>query len=176
MISILEIESPIGKLLAGATGKGLCLLEFTDGERASRELKELESLLGDASSAGNNKYTRQIKKELKEYFSGKRKEFTIPLVIPGSDFNVSVWNELLKIPYGTTLTYNEQAKKMGKQKAIRAIAHANGLNRIAIIIPCHRVIGSGGELTGYGGGLHRKKWLLEHEGRFSGKPVELSLF
>lgn len=176
MISLLEIESPIGKLLVGAGSQGLCLLEFADGERPARELRELEILTGESATEGSNKYTRQAKKELNEYFRGKRKEFTVPLFMPGSDFNVSVWNELLKIPYGKTLTYNEQAKNMGKPKAIRAIAHANGLNRIAIIVPCHRVIGSGGELTGYGGGLQRKKWLIEHEMKNSGKPVELSLF
>ena len=101
--------------------------------------------------------------QLTEYFNGARKEFTLKLNPQGTDFQKKVWAELLKVPFGKTRTYLEQSKKLGDVKAIRAVASANGKNPIWIIIPCHRIIGSDGSLTGYAGGLWRKKWLLEHE-------------
>ena len=102
-------------------------------------------------------------KQLKEYFDGKRIEFDFPINPQGSDFQKRVWDSLLEIPFGKTMTYMEQAKKMGDVKAIRAVASANGKNPLWIVVPCHRVIGTNGSLTGYAGGLWRKKWLLEHE-------------
>ncbi|MCU0371019.1 MAG: methylated-DNA--[protein]-cysteine S-methyltransferase [Bacteroidales bacterium] len=102
-------------------------------------------------------------KQLDEYFSRDRKTFDLPLDLHGTDFQRRVWNELLHIPYGKTVTYKELALKLGDIAAIRAVAAANGANPVSIIIPCHRVIGSDGSLTGYAGGLWRKKWLLEHE-------------
>jgi len=107
-------------------------------------------------------------KQLKEYFAGKRKDFDLPLKQKGSDFQQIVWQELLKIPYGTTITYNRQSQKMNNPLAIRAIAAANGKNDLWVIVPCHRVIGSNGSLTGYAGGLWRKQWLLQHEARIMG--------
>ncbi|PAW94264.1 cysteine methyltransferase [Mucilaginibacter sp. MD40] len=107
-------------------------------------------------------------KQLEEYFAGSRKEFDLPLNQPGSDFQKTVWQELLKIPYGTTITYGQQSQKMQNPLGIRAIAAANGRNNLWIIVPCHRVIGSNGNLTGYAGGLWRKKWLLEHEAKVCG--------
>mgnify|MGYP000026156313 FL=1 len=101
--------------------------------------------------------------QLQEYFDGKRKDFDIKLNPEGTDFQKKVWNQLLEIPYGKTLSYLELSKQLGDVKAIRAVANANGKNPIWIIIPCHRVIGSDGSLTGYAGGLNRKQWLLEHE-------------
>lgn len=101
--------------------------------------------------------------QLREYFEGVRKKFNLPLQPQGSDFQKRVWDELLQIPYGKTMTYLELSKKMGDEKAIRAIAAANGKNPLWIVVPCHRVIGSDGSLVGYAGGLWRKKWLLEHE-------------
>jgi len=101
--------------------------------------------------------------QLQEYFDGKRKDFDIKLNPEGTDFQKKVWNQLLEIPYGKTLSYLELSKQLGDVKAIRAVANANGKNPIWIIIPCHRVIGSDGNLTGYAGGLNRKQWLLEHE-------------
>jgi AraC family transcriptional regulator of adaptative response/methylated-DNA-[protein]-cysteine methyltransferase len=100
----------------------------------------------------------------------------LPLVTPGTEFQQAVWKELMNIPYGSTRSYHEQSVAMGNPGSIRAVANANGMNRISIIIPCHRVIGSDGHLTGYGGGLKRKKWLLEHEKKYSGKAFDLSLF
>jgi AraC family transcriptional regulator of adaptative response/methylated-DNA-[protein]-cysteine methyltransferase len=140
------------------------------------EYKDLARHFNTTIDDGENRHFKPLIKQLKEYFEGSRKEFSIPLVTPGTDFQQSVWNELRTIPYGTTRSYLEQSVAMGKPGSIRAVANANGMNRISIIIPCHRVIGSDGKLTGYGGGLKRKKWLLDHEKKNSGQPVDLSLF
>jgi AraC family transcriptional regulator of adaptative response/methylated-DNA-[protein]-cysteine methyltransferase len=110
-----------------------------------------------------------LAQQLKEYFEGIRKEFSVPLFLPGTDFQRAAWESLQRIPYGTTRSYRQQALDINKPEAVRAIAGANGMNRIAILIPCHRVIGSDGQLTGYGGGLWRKKWLLDFESEHSGK-------
>jgi AraC family transcriptional regulator, regulatory protein of adaptative response / methylated-DNA-[protein]-cysteine methyltransferase len=117
----------------------------------------LDDYLNAELVPGKSKYFNQLNNELKEYFEGKSRVFTVPLVIPGSEFQQKVWSVLKEIPYGKTRSYKEQAIAMGNLKAIRAVAKANGDNRIAIIIPCHRVIGSTGELVGYSGGVWRKK-------------------
>lgn len=109
--------------------------------------------------------------QLDEYFTGEREKFTISVNPIGTEFQGKVWNELSKIPFGKTITYLEQAQKFGDEKAIRAIANANGQNPIPIIIPCHRVIGTNGKLTGYAGGLLKKQWLLEHEGALQQKTL-----
>lgn len=176
MIKTTKIITPIGEMIAGATKDGLCLLEFSDRQTPLPEFKVLEKFFGSEIKEGRHKYLRQSKKELKEYFSGKRKEFSVPLVTPGSEFQKSVWNILRKIPYGTTISYQKQADILKNPGSVRAVAQADGSNRIAIIIPCHRVIGSDGKLVGYGGGLERKKWLLNHEKKHSGKPSEQELF
>lgn len=115
------------------------------------------------SSSEIPEFAKDCVQQLEEYFAGERVEFNLKLNPQGTDFQQSVWNELLTIPFGKTRTYLEQTKKIGDPKAIRAVASANGKNPIWIIIPCHRVIGSDGSLTGYAGGIWRKKWLLEHE-------------
>jgi AraC family transcriptional regulator of adaptative response/methylated-DNA-[protein]-cysteine methyltransferase len=176
MIKTIKIETPIGEMIAGATDEGVCLLEFHDRKILTSEYKDLSILLNTSFEEGENKHLKTLRKQLKEYFEGKRKEFTVPLIIPGRPFQQSVWNELLNIPFGTTRSYMEQAIALKSPGSIRAVANANGVNRIAIIIPCHRVIGSDGQLTGYGGGLTRKKWLLDHEKKYSGKPVDQTLF
>ena len=176
MIVRTRIESPLGELLAGATDEGICLLEFDGGNRALRESDDLVKKLGTEICDGINSHIEELKNQLKEYFDGTRKEFSLPLVIPGTEFQKEVWTGLLNIGYGTTRTYLEQAEALGKPDAVRAVARANGMNRISILIPCHRVIGSDGRLTGYGGGLKRKKWLLEHERKHSGLPVDMVLF
>ena len=127
------------------------------------EFKLLTKLLNMTIIQGENKHFVLLHQQLDEYFEGKRKEFSIPLVTPGSTFQQSVWKELQNIPYGITRSYKQQALALKKPEAVRAVANANGTNRIAIIIPCHRVIGADGNLTGYGGGLWRKKWLLDLE-------------
>ncbi len=176
MIVTTKIESPLGELLAGATEEGVCLLEFSDRRRASRECRDLVKLLGQPLEDGDNGHLQTLRKQLSDYFSGDLKKFTVPLVTPGTDFQQAVWNELLEIPFGTTRSYQEQANILNKPDSVRAVANANGMNRISIIIPCHRVIGSDGRLTGYGGGLKRKKWLLDHEKKYSGKAFEMTLF
>jgi AraC family transcriptional regulator, regulatory protein of adaptative response / methylated-DNA-[protein]-cysteine methyltransferase len=163
-------------MIAGATEEGVCLLEFSDRRMLPTEYRDLKRLLNTNIEVGVNFHIVQLKDQLKEYFDGSRKTFSVPLVTPGSEFQKSVWNELLKIPYGTTRSYLGQSVALGKPGAIRAVANANGMNRISIVIPCHRVIGSDGRLTGYGGGLKRKRWLLDHEKKHSGHDVDLRLF
>lgn len=155
-ILIKQISTPIGIVTAGATDKGLCSLEF--GEKVKFQTK-----LDYVSKLESNTFIEQTEKQLAEYFNKERTEFSIPFDLIGTEFQISVWNELLNIPFGSTRTYKEQAIALGNLKAIRAVATANGANRIPIIIPCHRIIGSDGSLTGFSGGLWRKKFLLELE-------------
>ncbi len=150
-------------MFACASSQGLCLLEFTDRRMLETEFKDLRKRLNAVILPGENPHLKETKTQIKEYFQGKRKFFSIPLHTPGTEFQQSVWKILQNIPYGETRSYLEQATALGNPKAVRAVASANGHNRIAIIIPCHRVIGSDGKLVGYGGGLHRKKWLLDLE-------------
>ena len=175
-IKTTKIETPLGEMIAGASPEGICLLEFTEGRILTADYENLTRLLNTAVKEGSNRHIRKLKKQLKEYFKGKRKEFSLPFVIRGTEFQKAVWNELLKIPFGSTISYLEQAEALNKPGAVRAVAQANAMNRIAIIIPCHRVIGSDGSLVGYGGGLKRKKWLIDHEKKYSGKALELDLF
>ena len=163
LIHITRFSTEIGPMFAGASSQGICLLEFTDRRMLETEFRDLRKRLNAVILPGENPHLKQVERELEEYFQGKRKEFSVPLHTPGTEFQQSVWNGLKKIPYGQTRSYKEQAINLGKTKAVRAVASANGHNRVAIIIPCHRVIGSDGKLVGYGGGLHRKKWLLDHE-------------
>jgi AraC family transcriptional regulator of adaptative response/methylated-DNA-[protein]-cysteine methyltransferase len=176
MIIITKIETPLGIMIAGATDDGVCLLEFSDRRMLPTEYKDLKRLLKTTFVEGDNDHLTHLRIQLNEYFEGNRKVFSIPLVTPGSEFQKSVWKELLNIPFGTTRSYLEQSVALGKSGAIRAVASANGMNRISIVIPCHRVIGSDGHLTGYGGGLKRKQWLIDHEKKYSGQAVDLSLF
>jgi AraC family transcriptional regulator of adaptative response/methylated-DNA-[protein]-cysteine methyltransferase len=117
---------------------------------------------------GDNPHFNILAQQLREYFEGKRKEFSVQLYMPGTDFQRASWESLQRIPYGTTRSYQQQASDINRPGAVRAVANANGMNRIAILIPCHRVIGSDGQLTGYGGGLWRKKWLLDFEREHAG--------
>jgi AraC family transcriptional regulator of adaptative response/methylated-DNA-[protein]-cysteine methyltransferase len=176
MIKLTKINTPLGEMVAGATDEGICLLEFSDRRMLSTEYKDLKRLLKTTFEDGQNRHLKALKKQLNEYLEGKRKEFDVHLITPGTEFQQAVWQELQSIPFGTTRSYQEQAIALNKPDSIRAVANANGMNRISIVIPCHRVIGSDGRLTGYGGGLKRKKWLLDHEKKYSGKAVDLSLF
>jgi AraC family transcriptional regulator of adaptative response/methylated-DNA-[protein]-cysteine methyltransferase len=163
LITIERIETPIGPMYACATEKGICMLEFTDRRMLETELKELVTHLNAIILPGKNPFITKLWQELAEYFGKTRKSFTVPLHTPGTEFQQAVWQELQKIPYGTTVSYKQQARALHKPEAVRAVANANGRNRISIVIPCHRVIGEDGSLTGYGGGLPRKKWLLDFE-------------
>jgi len=176
MIKITKIETPLGEMIAGATDEGVCLLEFIDRRVLPKEYDDLTRLLKTTIEEGENLHLNSLREELVDYFYGNRKEFTISLVTPGTEFQQSVWSELLNIPYGSTRSYKEQAFALHITDSVRAVANANGMNRISIVIPCHRVIGANGHLTGYGGGLKRKKWLLDHEKKYSGKAIEMSLF
>jgi AraC family transcriptional regulator, regulatory protein of adaptative response / methylated-DNA-[protein]-cysteine methyltransferase len=166
-----RIDTPLGPMLAAASDEGLALLEFVDRRMLETQLRRMSTALGNAIVPGTNAVLDQTIAELKEYFEGRRTEFTVPLVLAGSPFQQSVWRELQTVPFAATRSYGEQARRLGKPEAVRAVARANGDNRIAIIIPCHRIIGSDGKLTGYGGGLWRKKWLLDHEVRLTGGLV-----
>jgi AraC family transcriptional regulator, regulatory protein of adaptative response / methylated-DNA-[protein]-cysteine methyltransferase len=176
MIKTTLIETPLGEMVAGATNEGVCLLEFHDRKILHTEFKDLATLLNTTTEEGENKHLKALRKQLKEYFEGKRKIFNIPLVIPGTEFQRAVWTELQNIQFGSTRSYQEQAVALKSPDSVRAVANANGMNRISILIPCHRVIGSNGRLVGYGGGLKRKKWLLDHEKKYSGQAMDLSLF
>ncbi len=176
MVTTTKIETELGIMIAGAVTEGICLLEFSDRRMLNTEYKDLARHFKTTIQEGENRHFKTLRNQLKEYFEGSRKEFSVPLVTPGTPFQQAVWKELMNIPYGTTHSYLEQSIALGKPESIRAVANANGMNRISIIIPCHRVIGSDGRLTGYGGGLKRKRWLLDHEKKYSGKAVDLSLF
>jgi AraC family transcriptional regulator of adaptative response/methylated-DNA-[protein]-cysteine methyltransferase len=166
LIPTTRILTPLGPMLAGATEDGICLLEFVDRRMLETQLDRLSKLLHAKVVPGFHEYFDLLNEQLAEYFSGKRKEFDIPLVLPGTPFQEKVWAGLQAIPYGSTRSYKEQADFIGSPNAVRAVANANGDNRIAILIPCHRVIGANGELVGYGGGLSRKQYLLKLESSF----------
>lgn len=166
IISLTRLLTPLGPMFAGATDKGICLLEFTDRRMIETQIKRLRKLLHAEFVPGQHPHLTRLNQQLEAYFAGQLEEFTVPLDVPGSDFQQQVWQALQQIPYGNTRSYQQQAQAIGNSKAVRAVARANGDNRIAIIIPCHRVIGKDGSLTGYGGGIWRKQRLLELEGVF----------
>ncbi|HEX6942214.1 MAG TPA: methylated-DNA--[protein]-cysteine S-methyltransferase [Gemmatimonadaceae bacterium] len=157
-----EIDSPVGVLIAAATDGGLCLLEFRDREMLETQVAKVRARVGP-TIVGSHKILEQVRSELEEYFDGARREFSIPLIYPGTPFQVKVWTALRALPYGGTISYEELARRIGAPAGQRAAGHANGQNPIAIIIPCHRVINKGGKLGGYGGGLWRKQVLLDLE-------------
>ncbi|MBP9726758.1 MAG: bifunctional transcriptional activator/DNA repair protein Ada [Gammaproteobacteria bacterium] len=157
------LDTPLGPMVTIADEEGLYLLEFVNRRGLEREVERLRKRKSAAIIPGETAAIKSIEKELKQYFSGQLKEFKTPVHLIGSEFQKSVWQALQKIPIGTTCSYADQAKAIGKPTAFRAVANANGMNPLGIIIPCHRVINTNGELGGYGGGLARKEWLLKHE-------------
>ncbi|NND31445.1 MAG: methylated-DNA--[protein]-cysteine S-methyltransferase [Saprospiraceae bacterium] len=167
VITIVRITTPLGPLIAGATEEGICLLEFSDRRMLETQIQRLRKHFDARFIPGRNHHLDQLEKQLAEYFNGTRCNFNLEILFPGTAFQRKVWQELLTISLGTKRSYAEQAIAIGHPYAVRAVAKANGDNRIAIIIPCHRVIGSDGKLTGYGGGLWRKKWLLDHESKMN---------
>jgi methylated-DNA-[protein]-cysteine S-methyltransferase len=146
-------ESELGIIEVKGNEEGIYSLDFMDkDEIICKEDKQIPGILTDCLN------------QLDEYFKGSRKEFDLKLVLQGTDFQKNVWRELLKVPFGKTASYKDIALSVGNVKAVRAVGGANGKNKIAIIIPCHRIIGKNGTLTGYAGGIWRKEWLLKHEG------------
>lgn len=170
------LDTPLGKMMGAATDDGVCLFDFEYRRSLSKIQQRIQAALGMDYEEGEHTLLNQLEKEVDEYFTGARKVFNVSLQLIGTDFQQKVWKGLLDIPYGETRSYKKQSIHLGDVKAIRAVATANGQNGIAIIIPCHRVIGDNGSLVGYGGGLPKKKWLLEHEARHSGKDLQTSLF
>jgi AraC family transcriptional regulator of adaptative response/methylated-DNA-[protein]-cysteine methyltransferase len=163
-------------MLAAATDEGICIFDFEYRRMINEILNRVTRLLNTETREGEHNHFKVLEHQMKEYFEGSRKEFDLPLQLLGTPFQQKVWNGLQQIPYAATRSYKEQSVFLGDVKAIRAVARANGENGLAIIVPCHRVIGENGSLVGYGGGLWRKKWLLEHERKYSGKSLQTSLF
>ena len=176
MITTTKIKTSLGNMIAAANDDGLCMFDFEYRKMMPGIQKRISSFLQDEFAEGQHPLFEQLQAELDEYLSGKRQIFNLPLVMTGTVFQNKVWNELLNIPYGTTRSYMQQAKVLGDEKAIRAVARANGENCFAIIVPCHRVVGTNGSLTGYAGGLKNKKWLLEHEAKHAGVSYQVSMF
>ncbi len=168
-----EIDSPVGPLLAGACARGVCLLEFGSPERQSRALRDLDSLLDSTEGASDDPqmYLERLVAELDAFFAGTLAEFGVRLCDPGTEFQRSVWARMRAIPCGQTLSYGQLADEIGSPGGARAVGAASGHNRIAILIPCHRVVESTGALRGYGGGLDTKRWLLDHEQAITGQGV-----
>lgn len=157
------IDSPLGPILVISDENGLYLLEFVERRGLEKEIKNLIINLKASIIPGRTSAIDLIELELAEYFASNLKEFKTPIHLLGTPFQKMVWEELIRIPYGETRSYITQAKAINKPKGYRAVANANGANQLAIIIPCHRIINSNGNLGGYGGGIQLKKWLLEHE-------------
>jgi AraC family transcriptional regulator, regulatory protein of adaptative response / methylated-DNA-[protein]-cysteine methyltransferase len=157
------LETPLGPMLAAASDRALCQLEFADRRGLERSYEEMRARFQLPVVPGENGMLRQLRRELGEYFSGARREFTVPVDFKGTEFQQRTWGELQKIPYGRTASYEAIAKKMGSPPAVRAVARANGTNRLYLLVPCHRVIAKDGSLSGYGGGVWRKRLLLDLE-------------
>jgi len=157
------LESPLGPLVAGAADDGVCLLEFSDRRMLETQFITLRRRFTCAIVPGKNAHLDQLASELERYFAGKLTEFRVPVVYPGTGFQHAVWDELRRIPYGETRSYEALARAVGAPGAQRAVGRANGQNRIAIVLPCHRVVNKDGRLGGYGGGLWRKQFLLDLE-------------
>lgn len=167
IITIKRYESPCGILILGSYGDKLCLCDWQMESHRSHVDRRLKRQLDAEFEVGTSAVIENAVKELDEFFAGKRREFDVPLLFVGTDFQKTVWNELLKIPYGKTVSYGEMARRIGNPRAVRALANADGANSISIFAPCHRVIGSDNSLTGYGGGLEAKRKLLTLEGALS---------
>ena len=165
------LETPLGSMLAVAGDDGVCLLEFMDRRGLQTQLDTLRKRIPGVVVPGSNAHIEHIEREMTAYFAGTLRKFSVALDAPGTEFQQRVWAALRKIPLGQTRSYADIARAIDAPTSVRAVARANGDNRLAIIIPCHRVIGSDGTLTGYAGGLHRKEWLLDHERTMTGSSL-----
>ena len=162
-IFIQRYLSPCGEMVLGSFSEKLCLCNWAVEKHPGRVDRRLQSGLKADYEEGTTDVTDKAARQLDEYFNGMRKSFDVPLLFVGTDFQKSVWRRLLEIPYGQTVSYGAMAAKLGMPHAVRAVANANGANAVSLFAPCHRVIGNDGSLTGYGGGLEAKKFLLDLE-------------
>ncbi len=174
LVKMTRILTPLGPMLAGATDEGICLLEFFDRRMLQTQLEKLRKLLDAVPLLGSNEHLERLSVQLGEYFEGKRTDFDLQLVLPGTPFQQNVWAALRRIPYATTYSYKKLAELLDNPGAVRAVGRANGQNRVAILVPCHRVIGERGELAGYGGGVWRKRYLLNLERGCSAASLDKS--
>ena len=158
-----HLDTPLGKMIAIADEQFLYLVDFNDRPGLERKIEQIKQITKSEIVPGHTAITNLIEKELQQYFAGTLKTFTTPMSFSGSPFQQLVWSELQKIPYGQTISYAQLAIAVGNPSACRAVAQANGKNHLSLIIPCHRVVNSNGNLGGYGGGIARKQWLLNHE-------------
>lgn len=168
-LSAAWLSTPLGPMLAIASENGLTLLEFVDRRSLATQIDAVRGRTGLAVVPARTPALEQTERELAEYFAGSRRDFSMPLDPQGTAFERAVWERLLAIPYGQVSSYGALAREVGRPGASRAIGRANGSNRLAIVIPCHRVIRSDGTLCGYGGGIERKQWLLDHEREHAGE-------
>ena len=162
-VTLRTIDTPIGKMLAGATEEAIVLCDFADRPMIGAQLAAVRRRIGPTRE-GSAPLLERLESQLEEFFAGSRQDFDLPIDIPGSAFQERVWAELRNIPYGETISYRQLAERVGAGSAYRAVGRANGSNRLAVVVPCHRVIAAGGGLGGYGGGLAAKRRLLELEG------------
>jgi AraC family transcriptional regulator of adaptative response/methylated-DNA-[protein]-cysteine methyltransferase len=158
-----ELPSPLRPMLAVASEHGICIIEFLDRRAIATELRELRRRFRIPIVPGANEHLDRLRTELGEYFGGTRRRFEVSLDLGGTAFQRRVWSRLREIPFGDTVSYSQIAKQVGRREAVRAVGQANGHNPAAIVVPCHRVVRTDGSLCGYGGGLWRKRWLLQHE-------------
>jgi len=163
VIEVSRVPTPLGPMLAAASADVLVLLEFVDRRALPTQVRRIRQRMGAVFVPGRNGLIDQTHRELEEYFAGDRRAFDLPIAIPGTGFQRDVWTALRQIPYGETRSYGELARALGRPSAVRAVGRANGSNALGIVVPCHRVVGAGGKLVGYGGGLWRKQRLLELE-------------
>lgn len=158
-----NFESPLGEMIAGATETGVCFLEWHDRGGVERIKERVVKRYRAQLEEGSNRHLKLLRSELEKYFQGKLEKFLVPVDVKGTPFEKRDWEQLMKIPYGVTISYGELARRMGNVNASRAVGRANGANYLSIVIPCHRVIEANGKLRGYGGGLWRKQYLIELE-------------
>jgi AraC family transcriptional regulator of adaptative response/methylated-DNA-[protein]-cysteine methyltransferase len=163
LVTITQLATPLGPMYAGATDRGLCFLEFNDRKLIDLQIEQLQQRMKARFVTGKTPILSKLETQLVEYFDVRRRDFELPLDMTGTSFQIQAWQALRKIPYGETRSYQQQALEIGNAKAVRAIASANAKNHITIVIPCHRVIAADGDLAGFGGGVWRKKYLLDLE-------------
>ncbi len=169
-ICITPYRSPCGELLLGSLGDRLCLCDWQVEKHSEQVDRRLQRILQAGFREETSPVMEKAAAQLDEYFAGVRRGFDVPLLFAGTEFQKTVWRELLRIPFGRTISYGEMARRIGMPRAVRAVANANGANALSIFAPCHRVVGSDGSLTGYGGGLAAKRMLLELEGGGAFRP------